>query len=152
MTNRGGDLFIVDNAGSDWSGLRYLKEWTEISKSFDIATGYFDVGALLELDQHWQKVSKIRILMGDEQTQKTKKQLLEALRDNAKKAVDHNLEIEKNENPFLKGAPAITEAIRNGQIECKVYNKSKFHAKAYITHSKLDVVGSTALVLSLIHI
>ncbi len=146
MTNRGGDLFIVDNAGSDWSGLRYLKEWTEISKSFDIATGYFDVGALLELDQHWQKVSKIRILMGDEQTQKTKKQLLEALRDNAKKAVNHNLEIEKNENPFLKGAPAITEAIRKGQIECKVYNKSKFHAKAYITHSKLDVVGSTALV------
>ena len=55
MTNRGGDLFIVDNAGSDWSGLRYLKEWTEISKSFDIATGYFDVGALLELDQHYGK-------------------------------------------------------------------------------------------------
>ena len=33
-----------------------------------------------------------------------------------------------------------------GQIECRVYDKDKFHAKAYITHAKLEVVGSQALV------
>ena len=42
--------------------------------------------------------------------------------------------------------PAIVEALRSGQIECRVYDKDKFHAKAYITHAKLEVVGSQALV------
>ncbi len=34
----------------------------------------------------------------------------------------------------------------SGRIECRVYDRNKFHAKAYITHAKLDVVGSHALV------
>jgi len=36
--------------------------------------------------------------------------------------------------------------MRAGQIECRVYDKDKFHAKAYITHAKLEVIGSQALV------
>ena len=35
---RGKDLFIVDNGISGWDGIRYLSEWCDISKSFDIAT------------------------------------------------------------------------------------------------------------------
>ncbi len=42
--------------------------------------------------------------------------------------------------------PAIVAALRSGQIECRVYNLAKFHAKAYITHAKLEVVGAKALV------
>ncbi len=42
--------------------------------------------------------------------------------------------------------PAIVEAIRSGKIVCRVYRKAKFHAKAYITHARLEVVGSSALV------
>ena len=38
------------------------------------------------------------------------------------------------------------QAIASGKIKCRVYTKKKFHAKAYITHSKLAVVGSSALV------
>jgi len=34
----GGELFIVDNSVSGWTGLRYLQEWCDIAKSFDIAT------------------------------------------------------------------------------------------------------------------
>ena len=52
----------------------------------------------------------------------------------------------RTRNPFLHGVPAILEALRSGQIECRVYDKDKFHAKAYITHAKLEVVGSQALV------
>ena len=40
-SRRGGDLFIVDNSDPGWTGLRYLEEWCELAKSFDIATGYF---------------------------------------------------------------------------------------------------------------
>ncbi|MCX6654406.1 MAG: helicase-related protein [Candidatus Bathyarchaeota archaeon] len=38
------------------------------------------------------------------------------------------------------------QALKSGQIECRVYDRIKFHAKAYITHSKLEVIGSQALV------
>lgn len=52
----------------------------------------------------------------------------------------------KGANPFLHGVPALLEALRSGQIECRVYDKDKFHAKAYITHAKLEMIGSQALV------
>ncbi len=62
----GGELFIVDNSDEAWKGLRYLQDWTEIASAFDIATGYFEIGSLLALDGKWQKLDKIRILMGNE--------------------------------------------------------------------------------------
>ncbi len=57
---RGGDLFIVDNSISGWTGLRYLQEWSELAKSFDVATGYFEIGSLLELDGKWQQLERER--------------------------------------------------------------------------------------------
>ena len=143
---KGGDLFIVDNSISGWTGLRYLQEWSGLAKSFDVATGFFEIGSLLDLDGKWQQLDKIRILMGDETTHRTKKALLEAVKARAEESLDNSLEADKEENPFLKGVPAIVEALKSGQIECRVYNRNKFHAKAYITHAKLDVVGAQALV------
>ena len=143
---KGGDLFIVDNSLSGWTGLRYLKEWTGIAKSFDICTGFFEIGSLLELDGKWQGLEKIRVLMGAETTQRTRKALLEAVKARSSESLDESLEAEKEDNPFLNGVPAIVEALRSGQIQCRIYNRDKFHAKAYITHAKLDVVGAQALV------
>ena len=148
MTRRekGSDLFIVDNSISGWTGLRYLEGWTEIAESFDIATGYFEIGSLLALDGKWQKLSKIRILMGQETTQRTRRAILEAVKSLAGDRLDSSLEAEKDSDPFLNGVPAIVEALRSRQIEVRVYSKAKFHAKSYITHAKLDVVGAQALV------
>lgn len=139
------DILIVDNSDSDWKVGSYLREWSGISNQFDIATGYFEIGALLSLDGEWQKLDKLRILMGDEVSRRTKA-AFEAGVEAAKNTLDSSLEAEKIENDFLKGTDAIVEAIKNGKIECRVYTKDKFHAKAYITHSKLKVVGSSALV------
>ncbi len=144
--NRGRDLFIVDNSVSGWTGLRYLEEWTGIAKAFDIATGYFEIGALLALDGKWQPLDKIRILMGSEMTQRTRKALLEAVKERATAQLDASIEADKDANPFLHGVPGILDALRSRQIECRVYDRDKFHAKAYITHAKLEVVGSQALV------
>jgi len=141
----GADLFIVDNSDSDWKVKQYLSEWTQIASSFDIATGYFEIGALLALDGEWQKLDKLRILMGDQVSMRTQKALLAGI-ETAKKILDNSLEAEKENNDFLIGVPAIVEALQEKQIECKIYRKDKFHAKAYITHSKLAVVGSSALV------
>lgn len=143
---KGGDLFIVDNSMTGWTGLRYLHDWTDIAKSFDIATGFFEIGALLELDGKWQQLEKIRILMGSETTLRTRKAILESVTARARQTLNQSLEEDKESNPFLKGVPAIVEALKSRKIECRVYDKEKFHAKAYITHAKLEVVGAQALV------
>ena len=141
----GSELFIVDNSADDWKALRYLNDWCQLSKSIDIATGYFEIGALLALGDEWQKVDNIRILMGDEVSKRTKRAFDAGLREiNAK--LDQSIESEKEKNHFLQGVAAIVEAIRSKKIECRVYRKDKFHAKAYITHARLEVVGSSALV------
>ena len=142
----GGDLFIVDNSISGWTGIRYLREWSDLAKSFDVATGYFEIGSLLELDGKWQQLDKIRILMGDETTYRTRAALLEAVRSRAETRLNESIEADKEGNPFLSGVPAILEALKSGKIECRVYSKDKFHAKAYITHAKMEVVGAQALV------
>jgi phosphatidylserine/phosphatidylglycerophosphate/cardiolipin synthase-like enzyme len=84
--------------------------------------------------------------MGSETTKRTRLALLEALKTSIAAQLDQSIEKEKEQNDFLKGVPAILSALASRQIECKVYTKEKFHAKAYIAHAKLAVVGPAALV------
>jgi len=141
----GSDLFIIDNSDQDWKVRDYLHDWCQLSQSIDIATGYFEIGSLLALDGEWQKVDQFRILMGDEVSLRTKKVFEQGLA-NITKRLDSSIEAEKENNDFLNGVPALVEAIRAGKIKCKVYRENKFHAKAYITHARQEVIGSFALV------
>ena len=59
-------------------------------------------GALLALDGQWQKLDKIRILMGDEVFKRTKKALLAGLQ-RIKQKLDSSIEREKEQNDFLEG-------------------------------------------------
>tara|TARA_E500000318_G_C3569034_1_gene216968 strand:+ start:610 stop:3792 length:3183 start_codon:yes stop_codon:yes gene_type:complete len=141
----GTDLFIVDNSDPKWKVSRYLHEWCAISRQIDIATGNFEIGGLLTLGEEWQSVDHIRLLMGDEVTLRTKKMFASTL-NQIKAKLDDSLEEEKRSNDFLAGVPAIAAAVRRNQIECRVYRKDKFHAKAYITHARQEVVSPQALV------
>jgi SNF2 family DNA or RNA helicase len=145
VSKSGSELFIVDNSDVDWKVHRYLHDWCQISKSIDIATGYFEIGALLSLKDEWQKVDHIRILMGDEVSLRTRAAFAEGL-GKVRAKLDESLEDEKRSNDFLAGVPAVVEAIRSRKIACRVYRKEKFHAKAYITHARMEVVGASALV------
>jgi len=138
-------LFIVDNTDDNWKAENYLMEWCEIAKQFDIATGYFDISALLTMEEKWQGLDKIRILMGDEISLRTKQAFDKALNEKMS-ILDESIESEKEGNDFLKGVEAIVDAIRSKKIECKVYKKKKFHAKAYITYEKVTVRPPVALV------
>jgi hypothetical protein len=145
----GSELFIVDNSDDDWKVQRYLRDWCQLSKGIDVATGYFEIGSLLALDGEWQKVDKIRILMGDYVSARTQRAFRDASADNwrrIRRGLDTSLEDAKDVNAFLTGVSGIVEALRSGKIECRAYTKDKFHAKAYITHARLEVVGSSALV------
>ena len=141
----GSELFIVDNSDSDWKVRDYLIEWSDLAKAMDIATGYFEIGALLALQEKWQAVERIRILMGDEVSLRTKRAFTAGL-SKISQRLEASLEAEKVQNDFLHGVPAIVAAIRAGKIQCRVYRKDKFHAKAYLTHARAAVVGSFGLV------
>lgn len=141
----GSELFIVDNSDDEWKVLRYLHDWCQLSRGIDVATCYFEIGSLLALKDEWQRVDQIRVLMGDEVSRRTRAAIEQAL-TRITSRLDANLEAEKQANDFLAGVPAIAEAIQAGKIQCRVFRKEKFHAKAYITHARLEVVGSSALV------
>ena len=104
VDSKGHGLFIVDNSVSGWTGLRYLEEWSSIAKAFDIATGYFEIGALLTLDGKWQGLDKVRILMGTETTHWTRKAILGAVRAQALDRLDESIEEDKEPNLFLHGS------------------------------------------------
>src|SRR5713101_3011239 len=113
---RGGDLFIVDNAEKDWKVLRYLHDWADLAHTFDIATGYFEIGSLLALDAQWQKLNKLRILMGDEVSARTRKALSEGTK-RITEILDASIEAVKENNDFLNGVPAIVQGLHKKQIE-----------------------------------
>lgn len=141
----GGELFIVDNSDDEWKALRYLRDWCDYARSIDVATGNFEIGSLLALDGQWQKVDGLRVLMGDEVTLRTRAMFEKALSERVRK-LDDSLEAEKEKDDFLDGLPGIVAAIHSGKIQFRVYRKAKFHAKAYITHARSDVIGAAALV------
>lgn len=127
------NLYIVDNSSTDASVKKYLTEWCAVSKQMDIATGYLEIGGLLTLDGEWQKLDKIRIILGNEVTKRTQdviEQAVQAILGRLKSSVDN----EQERNEFLVGVPAIIDALKTRKIECRVFDKSKFHAKAYITY------------------
>jgi superfamily II DNA or RNA helicase len=144
-TKTGGELFIVDNSDDEWKALRYLRDWCDYARSIDVATGNFEIGSLLALDGQWQKVDGLRVLMGDEVTLRTRAMFEKALSDRVRK-LDDSMEAEKEKDDFLDGLPGIVAAIRSGKIQFRVYRKAKFHAKAYITHARSEVIGAAALV------
>ena len=130
-------LYIVDNSNTENSVHKYLSEWCPISKQMDIASGYFEIGSLLSLGEQWQKLDKIRIILGNEVTKRTKKVIEEVaciMIENFRESVESEHEI----NEFMIGVPAIISAMKSGKIECRVYDKSKFHAKTYITYFRDD--------------
>ena len=120
------DLYIVDNANKDISVKKYLNEWCDISSQIDIATGYFEIDGLLELEGQWQKLKKIRILFGDEMTKRTK-DTISYIVNAILGRLNDSIELEKDKNEFLFGVPAIVEAFISGKIEYKAYSNKKFH-------------------------
>jgi superfamily II DNA or RNA helicase len=137
---------IIDNRG-DNTLLHALQRLLPGVQGLDITTGLFEIGSFLLLEQLWQGLDKIRILMGDETTRRTKKEIVESLR----KKSDASIEGEKERNDALTGLAAVCEAIASGRIMLRVYLKARFHAKSYLMESKetspvdFAIVGSSNL-------
>lgn len=130
-------MYIVDNESEDRSVRKYLSEWCDISKQMDIAVGYWEIGGNLILDGDWQKLDKIRIILGNEVTKRTKDVIEQAVQSILSRMKD-SIDTEQEKDEFLLGVPAILDALKTRKIECRVYNRSKFHAKTYITYFRDD--------------
>ena len=120
-------LYVIDNSSEDQTVKKYLTEWCQVSKQMDVATGYLEIGGLLDLDQSWQKLDKIRIILGNEMTKRTRNvidSVVTAMLTRLKDSVDD----EQEHNEFLIGVHAIVEAMKSGKIECRVYDTHRFHA------------------------
>jgi superfamily II DNA or RNA helicase len=131
---------LIDNRPGN-TLLYAVKKLLAESRRLDIATGYFEIGALLDLDQEWQKLENIRLLMGDESSIKTKSAFVDALQQ-----MDDGIERNQDEDDWksLAGLNAITNAISKGFIQARVYTKAKFHAKAF--HFKTDGIVNHGIV------
>lgn len=130
-------LYVVDNSSEEQSVKQYLTEWCDVSKQMDIATGYLEIGGLLDLDSKWQKLDKIRIILGNEMTRRTQ-EVIEAVKQALLDHLRESIDAEQEHNEFLIGVPAIIDAMKTRKIECRVFDKDKFHAKAYITYFRDD--------------
>lgn len=135
---------IIDNRNKNTVSDALKRILPNLNK-MDVATGFFEIGSFLQLEPSWQVPDKIRILMGDETTRTTKKEIVKAIIQQS----DNSIETEKEIDDSLTGLGAVREAIIAKKILLKVYTKSKFHAKSYLMeskdHSPVDfaIVGSS---------
>jgi hypothetical protein len=103
-TTSGSELFIVDNSDADWKVRSYPSEWCDLSQAIDVVTGYFELGALLCLKDKWQNVDRIRVLMGDDVSHRTKRGFTDGLKKITDR-LDQSLEPEKAKIDCLEGVP-----------------------------------------------
>ena len=121
---------IIDNRG-DNTVVNALRRLLPNLQKMDVATGVFEIGSFLLLNDLWKKLANIRILMGDETTRLTKREIVQAIRE----ASENSIEREKERDDTLDGLPAVRQAIAAGEIALRVYSKAKFHAKSYLMES-----------------
>ena len=55
---------LLDNRGENRVNIAFQLLLPQ-SRNRDVAKGYFAIGALLVLDDHWQHLESMRILLGD---------------------------------------------------------------------------------------
>ena len=71
---------IIDNRG-DNTVVNALRRLLPNLQKMDVATGVFEVGAFLLLEDLWRSLSGIRTLMGDETTRWTRHEIVRRLRE-----------------------------------------------------------------------
>ena len=113
-----------------------------------IASGFLDLGALLELDEAWQKANSLRLLFGGESSMRSGRAFAKGV-DALKTELDKSIGAARRADPFLTGAEAVVAALRDGHIAARVHRKTRFHAKATLTAGTAlqGTIGSSNLTI-----
>ena len=109
---------LIDNSTENMAD--YIKKLCKTTDCLDIGVGYFYVNGFEAIKDCLKDIKKIRIIMGTN----TDKYTVDAI---------------KNTNTELY------KAIKSGQIEIKIYDKTTFHGKTWIFRGEKSVaiVGSS---------
>ena len=135
---------IIDNR-NDNTMLAALQLLLNQTKKLEIATGTFEIGSMLSLEGNWQVSDKIRVVMGDETSRRTKQELVEALNHVSNESIEDAKERDDN----LTGLEAIRKALKSKTMGVRVYSKSRFHPKCFIMDTRepnlvdFAIVGSS---------
>jgi len=147
------------------------------SQSSKIAVGYLFLSGLKQIEEHLDRLSGFRLLIGNQSNQKTIEALIEAhpsveavarhirpyqSKDEKKRIADKTrghirnaLSVPPLTDEDEKLIAKVRELIKSGCMEVRVYTKEKLHAKAYIFgypestyEDGIGIVGSSNLTLS----
>lgn len=144
---------VIDNRNvSMTDALKYLLKQEEF-KTLDVAVGYFYISGLLLLKDEIvnfidNRNGHFRILMGNETNGATVNVLDDSKFDNYAELIHESTEKDTKTISDKAFLGKVTEWIRDGKIEIKIYTGTAnyFHAKSYLFTSSLNANRGTAIV------
>jgi hypothetical protein len=115
------DPYIVDNDASERSVKKNLGEGRVIYRQ--VATGYFEIGGLLDLDRKWQKPEKTKIALWLEVTKRIRK-AIEETANYFLKGMDKSTGGKKDKYEFLLSLSSTFSSL--SKTVCQIFDKSSF--------------------------
>ena len=141
---------IIDN--ERFKLLDVLKQVSGDFKDLAIATGYWDLKAMLALKDELEKFDKIRILIGRE-PQIPRAQVGAPEADFPAHDIEIDLQNLSPESELRAIALKTKEWLETGKLEVRVYRRTFLHAKTYIfgnfnSHKAVGLIGSSNFTLN----
>ena len=136
---------IVDN--NRISMLEVLKQAAKEQEELSIATGYWDLRAILELKEEFASLKKIRLLIGRE-PMIPRHQLHVPESDFPDKDFEFDLTQLAPTAELRATADLLNEWIAEGKVEVRIFKRSFLHAKCYIfgtfeSEHAIGIIGSS---------
>lgn len=141
---------IIDN--ERFKLLDVLKQVSGDFKDLSIATGYWDLKAMLALKDEIEKFDKVRILIGRE-PQIPRAQVGEPEADFPAHDIEIDLQNLAPESELREIALKTKEWLESGKLEVRVYRRTFLHAKTYIfgnfnSQKAVGLIGSSNFTLN----
>jgi ERCC4-related helicase len=141
---------IIDN--ERFRLLDVLKQASVDFKDLSIATGYWDLKAMLALKDEIEKFDKVRILIGRE-PQIPRAQVGEPEDDFPAHDIEIDLQNLAPESELREIALKTKEWLQSGKLEVRVYRRTFLHAKTYIfgnfnSQKAVGLIGSSNFTLN----
>ena len=141
---------IIDN--ERFKLLDVLKKVSGDFKDLSIATGYWDLKAMLALKDEIENFEKVRILIGRE-PQIPRAQVGEPEKDFPAHDIEIDLQNLAPESELREIALKTKEWLQNGKLEVRVYRRTFLHAKTYIfgnfnSQKAVGLIGSSNFTLN----
>lgn len=147
-----GDTGLVDNKSVVFEDV--FKEYCKGITHLKIAVGYFHASgfdlvkdAIKSSYEDSKKSLKIQVIMGDATDPYTAEQIISGHKERIEKSIHRDLDnLDENNKGKIQSLEQLRDYIENNIITIKVYEKSKFHAKAYLFESTTNKRNNAAIV------